>query len=435
MLASWVVGRTRRVFYGWWIVASGMISAGLTAGTFFQGFQFFFEPMRQQFGWSRTAISGAYSLSRVESGFLGPIGGWLVQKYGPRAIMVAGVLIFGAGFILMSQTRSIVMFYIAFLILSIGSSLASWNPVGVAINNWFRRKRSRAIGMMMFGMGLGGLIVAPLVALSIGAFGWQATAMGCGVVAVIVLLPLSRVLRSDPEPHGYLPDGDPPLEPSQQGARAASPDREYDFTVKEALRSRAFWLLSLGHSVALLALAALSLHLVPFLESELGFSKASAAQVVIVMTAAMMVGQPVGGYLGDRFPKQYLSAIAMLGHGLGIFLVATAGAMPQVLAGVLIHGVCWGVRGPILTAMRGDFFGRRNFAVINGFTQMVMMVGQTIGPILAGFMADHYSYELGFQIIAAITASGFLLFLFLKSPQPDMKRKLQQETRGGSPAA
>jgi len=435
-MAAWVAGRTRRVFYGWWIVASGMVSAGLTAGTFFHGFQFFFEPMRQQFGWSRTVISGAYSLSRVESGFLGPLGGWLVQKHGPQKIMVVGVLVFGGGFILMSQTRSVAMFYIAFLVLSIGSSLASWNPVGVAINNWFRKKRSRAVGLMMFGMGLGGLIVAPLVALSIGAFGWEATAIGCGVVSVIILLPLVRVVRLEPEPHGYLPDGDAPPEPgaSTSDGKTSSLDREYDFTVKEALRTRAFWLLSLGHSLALLALSALSLHLVPYLESELDFSQASAAQVVIVMTAAMMAGQPIGGYLGDRFPKQHLSAIAMLGHGLGILLLATASGMPQVLAGVLVHGVCWGIRGPILTAMRGDFFGRRNFAVINGFTQVVMMVGQTIGPILAGFMADHYSYGLGFKIIAAITASGFFLFLFLKSPQPDKKRQLE-EAQGKAPAA
>ena len=140
MSISWLKNRINRVFFGWWIVAAGIANIAITGGLFVNGFQFYFEPIRKQFGWSRTLLSGAYSLARVEGGFLGPGGGYLVEKIGPRSVVAIGFCIFGIGFIMLSQTSSPTAFYAAFLVLSIGSGLASWTPVGATINNWFKKK-------------------------------------------------------------------------------------------------------------------------------------------------------------------------------------------------------------------------------------------------------------------------------------------------------
>ncbi len=426
MLAfRWAKNKINRVFFGWWIVAAGIGNIAITGGLFVSGFQFYFEPIRNQFGWSRTLLSGAYSLGRVEGGFLGPIGGYLVEKIGPSAVVAAGFSIFALGFVLLSQTATAPMFYISFLVLSIGSGLASWTPVGATINNWFRKKRARALGFMMLGMGIGGVMISPVMALLINRLGWSSTAIWCAIFAISVGLPLSRTFRYNPEPYGYLPDGeknDEGLKHESHSETVLSPDHyqhavlNEDFGVVEALRTPSFWLLSLGHSVSLLAVSSLSLHLVPFLETDMAMSKTGAAQVLMVLTGSMMFAQPVGGFLSDRYRKQYVAAVCMILHSVALLLLATANNLAQIFFAAALHGMTWGVRGPTLGAMRGDFFGRKHFAVISGFNQLVTMGGQTIGPLLTGFMADRYGYPMGFKIIAIITGMGFFLFLLLKKP-------------------
>ena len=424
MLIHWAIARVRGVFYGWWVVLGGMASTAISSGLFMHGFQFYFEPMRQQFGWSRTILSGAYSLSRVESGFLGPLGGYLVQRYGSRIVMAIGFFILAGGLVLLSQTKAIATFYVAFLILSVGSGLAAWTPVVPAITNWFRRKRSRAMGMTMMGMGLGGVVVAPIVGLLINTFDWETTALACGIFSTVIAVPLARVMRYSPEPYGYLPDGVKPETEESESSNPSSktPPRpsmgpEVDFTVKEALKTPAFWLISIGHSVSLLVISTLGLHLVPFLVTDLSFSSVEAAQAVMAVSLFTMAAQPVGGFLGDRLPKHYVVAGTLIGHAAALFLLATATGFSQVIIASALQGMSWGVRGPVITAMRSDYFGRKHFPMIQGFSHLVLMGGQIVGPLLAGYMADNYSYSAGFKIIALLTAFGVFLFFFVRKPQ------------------
>ena len=419
---------TGRVFYGWWIVLAGSVSMALGGGLFFNGFGFFFEPIRQHFGWSVTLLSGAFALTRVESGFLGPLEGYLIQRFGPRAVMTVAFVVFGLGFLLLSRVSSPLTFYLAFIVLATGAGSAGFSAVMACINNWFRRKRASAIGFAMLGMGLGGVVFPPTLAFGFDNYSWKTVSLACGVFVLVVGMVISRVVRYDPEPYGYLPDGvsSGPNEIPETGTSQTSAQRErrrelpaeYDFGVLEALKTRAFWLMSIGHAMALLVISTVSLHQVPFLETQLGFSKASTAVVVMVLMGTSMLGQLAGGYLGDRFPKNYMVAVTILGHSGGLFLLATADGYPQVMVSAVVQGLAWGMRSPVLTSMRGDYFGRRSFAVIMGFSQAVTMVGMIIGPILSGYFADNYSYELGFKVIAASTAPGVLMFVWLKSPQP-----------------
>ena len=421
MLAGWAYSRVRGMFYGWWVVIGGMVSIAVSSGMFMHGFGFYFEPMRRQFGWSRTLISGAYTLSRVESGVLGPLGGWLVQRFESRIVMAGGFVILSLGLVLLSLTKNVPMFYASFLILSIGSGLAAWTPVVPALTNWFRRRRAMAVGLTMMGMGFGGIVVAPVVAFFIDNFSWDKTALGCGIIALIIGIPLSRVMRYSPEQYGLLPDGDKPEDAtkgSDKPKRTSAAEQEFDFTVKEALRSPAFWLMSIGHSVSLLTISSLSLHMVPYLETELGFSTERAAMAYASVSAFLMAAQPVGGFLGDRLPKRYIAAGTMLGHASALLILALAGGFWLVILAAAIQGMSWGIRGPVITAMRGEYFGRKNFPMIQGYSHLVLMGGQIVGPMLLGYMADNYSYSLGLKIIAAMTAAGMIMFLLMRNPQP-----------------
>ena len=399
----------------------------LASGLFFSGFGFFFEPIRQHFGWSVTLLSGAFALTRLSGGFFGPLEGYLIQRFGPRAVMTVAFVLFGLGFLLLSRVSSPLTFYLAFMVLATGSGSAGFSAVMAGINNWFRRKRASAIGFAMLGMGLGGVVFPPILAFGFDNYSWKSVSLACGVFVIVVGVIISTVVRYNPEPYGYLPDGvsfgpneDPETESSQTSAQREGRRElpvEYDFGVLEALKTRAFWLMSIGHSMSLLVISTVSLHQVPFLETQLGFSKASTAVVVMVLMGTSMFGQIAGGIFGDRLPKNYVVAVTILGHSVGLYLLATADGYAQVMASAVVQGLAWGVRGPVLTSMRGDYFGRRSFAVIMGFSHAVIMVGMIIGPLLSGYFADHYSYELGFKVIAACTAPGALVFVWLKNPQ------------------
>ena len=171
MIVGWFLAQPRKLFYGWWIVGAGLVSMMLSSGLFFNGFGFYFEPIRSQFGWSRTAISGAISLSRLESGLLGPFEGYLIQRFEPRKVMFVGFIVFAVGFVILSQVSHIATFYAAVLIMALGSGLAGFAAVVAAINNWFRRNKGKAFGISMLGLGLGGVIFSPLLAWLIYEYG------------------------------------------------------------------------------------------------------------------------------------------------------------------------------------------------------------------------------------------------------------------------
>jgi sugar phosphate permease len=320
----------------------------------------------------------------------------------------------------MSQINSLVTFYLAFFAMALGSSLGGFLPLTVAVVNWFRRKRATALATMQTGFAVGGLIV-PIVVFCLETFGWRATAFGSGVLILVVALPLSAIIRHRPEDYGLEVDGGPG--PALTQSSNGHPEEEpIDFLPREAIRTRAFWLISLGHGSALLVVSAVMVHLVSHLNENLGYSLQTAALVVTLMTFMQITGQLLGGYLGDRFNKRFITASCMFAHMTGLLLVAYANALPMVIAFAVLHGLAWGIRGPLMQAMRADYFGRASFGTIMGFSSMIVMFGNVSGPLVAGILADRTgSYEAGFTVLACLAGAGSLFFLFATKPKPPVR--------------
>ena len=417
--------RANGIFYGWWIVASGFLVQLLNGSLLFHSFTAYFVFLQADFGWSRTALSGAFSLTRAESGLLGPIEGYLIDRFGPRAVMRVGILLFGIGFILLSQIDSLLGYYAAFAVLSLGSALAGFLPASAAVANWFARRRATAMGIMMTGMGFGGLLV-PVVTLSLDNFGWRATAFASGVLILVIGLPAVQLMRHHPEQYGYLPDGEPVPDEHQGNVPAAPPE---GLTARQALRTSSFWFLSLGHSVALLVVGAAMVHQMPHMVEGVGLSVQLAGLIVALLMAMVIIGQLTGGYIGDRINKRVGIAACMLVHAVALVIFALATNVVGAIVFALLHGLAWGVRGPLLNAIRADYFGRTAFATIMGFSSAVIMTGMLIGPLFAGAMADWLgSYRVAFIVLAAITALGSILFLFARPPQlPEPEPPLQPD--------
>ena len=398
----------------------------LSSGLFFNGFGFFFEPLRHYFGWSRTVLSGAYSVSRAESMVVGPILGYLIQTLGPRKVMTVAFLLFGAGFVFLSYSNSIVWFYVSFLILSTGAEAPTFLAIMASINNWFKVKRSRAIGFAMLGLGLGGVVFPPILAFGLDNFDWRSVSLACGVFVAIFGTLISMFVRYNPERYGYFPDGiEPKLDhESDSDAYKISGSKEIkanvpadlEFGTMEALKTQAFWVISIGHAQALLVVSSTGLHQVPYFEHGLEFSRASAAQIVMVLTAVNMLGQMLGGFLADRFSKNAVAAGTIVGHSVAMLVLAAANSYVWVLVYAVIQGLSWGVRSPVLTSMRGEYFGRKSFPAILGTSQGVAMSGMVVGPLLVGYMADSFSYSAGFIAVAILTIPGAVLFLMIRKP-------------------
>ena len=420
--------RSSRIFYGWWIVSGGFSLQMIVGSLMIHSFTAYFPILQTQFGWSRSLLSGAFALSRAESGILGPLQGWLIDRFGPRIMVRVGMMLFGAGFIMFSLTDSVLDYYLTFALMALGSSVAGFLTVATTVVNWFERRRGVAMGIAMSGFGIGGLLV-PAVAWSLTTFGWRETAFFSGVLIMIVGFPIAQIMRQRPEQYGYLPDGaTAPVAGSEesQGRSAATGGDEVDgFTAREAMSTPAFWLLGLGHSMALLTVGAVSLHLIPHIMESVGVTITAAAGAVSVMTVFNILGQLGGGFLGDRFSKRMLAALAMLMHSAALLILAYATTMLPVYAFAVLHGTAWGLRGPMMTTIRADYFGRASFATIMGFSSLLVMVGMTGGPLFAGFMADIFDgYRIPFIVIAAITGLGSLFFAMARPPKlPERLRR------------
>lgn len=404
-------------FYGWRMVIAGSALQFLQGGLMMQAFGAYVAVLTTERGWSKTALSGAAALQSVESALIGPALGWLVDRVGEHRLIQLGIVIFGLGLIAMGSVDTLAGFYGAVLLVALGSSLAGYFTINIALIHWFERQRARALSSAGLGLALGGLFV-PVVAASITAFGWRATAIGSGVLAIAIGWPLARVFRGRPDALGMRIDG----ASAQTAAATDDPapthtDVTPGLTARQALRTGAFWLLSAGHGIALFAVTSVNVHAITHIKEGLGYSVAQASLVITLMTGAQIGGVLLGMAVGDRYDKRWICAACMLGHGFGLLMLTYASGSAMLAAFALLHGMAWGLRGPLMQAIRADYFGRRSIGMIMGLSSVVIAVGQVGGPLVAGAFADLTGdYRLGYTLLAVLALGGSFAFLLARPP-------------------
>jgi OFA family oxalate/formate antiporter-like MFS transporter len=408
--------RRSRFFYGWWIAISAAIMHFFGGGTFYYGFTVFFNPIRESFGWNATVTSVAFTLQRLEGGIMGPIAGYMVDRFGPRRLMMAGWVVVGVGFILMSRISSLWGFYGTFVIIATGSSFASGMMSNVAIANWFNKKRSRALTTAFIGPGLCGLLVPVLASLN-NRFGWQHTLFLIGIGLWLTVLPLSLVMRHRPEPYGYLPDGaTTPAQPSD--ARVTGQRSINGLPAKLVLRTSSFWFLASGAFFQQIGTSAVMVHIVPYLES-VNVQTTIAALAVTGMTLCSLIGRIGFGMLGDFANKRFLIAASLGLQAVGLFVFSTISAdrLWLLILFLLTFGPGYGGPIPLRPALMADYFGTKNFGTIMGLSGVVSMAGGLVSPVLAGWIFDSTgSYQLAWTIFAFITLPAIPLMLLARPP-------------------
>ncbi|MCH2513536.1 MAG: MFS transporter [Dehalococcoidia bacterium] len=410
--------KARSGFYGWWMVAvSGFIMV-VTAVPVFQASAVWAVALESQFGWSRTQLGLALSFTRVEGSLTGPIAGYLVDRMGTRFMVFTGLLVLTVGFFLFSQVQNLWMFYLAYFVMSVGQGQAGWLTVMTLLNHWFVRHRGMAMGLAMVGMGIGTLILVPVIAWLIDPdadrLGWRRTLEILAVVSLVSAIVLPKVVRNKPEDVGQHPDGVPPVVAT---ALNADSEPELELTIGQALRTQAFWCISFGHGLGSMVVLAIMSHL-GLLLRDMGYGLQTTGWVIMVQTAVAIIFQFLGGWIGDRIPKNVALFIFTAIQGIGVVFLTLGPEMINFYAFAVLFGIGFGGRTPLTTAIRGDYFGRASFGKILGISTVPMNVLLLVAAPMAGFMRDELGdYDMAFLLLAGLNMAGAVLFLIARKPK------------------
>ncbi|MSQ41075.1 MAG: MFS transporter [Dehalococcoidia bacterium] len=417
--------RKVKIFYGWWIVLAGTAMFTLLGAISYYGTGVFFESIRSEFGWKAAALGGALSVARVEGGVLAPLMGYLIDHYGPRKLMLVGVLVGGAGYMLLSRTQNLIYFYIVFiLVVQGGLSAGMGNAPSTAIANWFRRKRSLAMGISNLGVSFGGLLARPLASVIL-QYGWRRAFLVAGGAIWVVGFPMAFIVRHKPEPYGYLPDGDSPdPTPSAKEASGAAPEEkraslepETEFSPRQALRTMAFWTLALMFSSRQLVTGSVALFLVPLLQ-ERGMSLLDAAGVLSLMALIGMPGRVGFAWLGDKMDKRWVIAFCFVFQAVGLILFTALGGTIGIVFFLTLYSPAYSGVLPLIPAIQADYFGRKWFATIRGMMSPITTVVAVASPLVMTSIKDITgSYEGAFAVMGVANVLALVFILITRRPK------------------
>jgi MFS family permease len=418
------------LFYGWRMVAASCGLRMLGAGLHSFGFTIFFLPLSQDLNLNRTSTSLAFSLARAEGAIEGPVVGHLLDRYGPRPIMLAAVVLMGFGYLLFSQVHSYTTFLIVYLgVISLAHAGGFMHGPMVLINTWFIRHRTRAITISSAAFGLGGVLVAPVLSAVVHAWGWRWGAAIGGMTFLLVGIPLCFTIRRSPESMRLLPDGDPVLSViTGTDGEAQAPKIETDVTVAQALRSFAFWGSVLAAGVRNPSYHAISVHFIPLMVWK-GLSQHEAAWLLSAFAFLGMSATLILGWFADKSNKPRFNACIPFGAGAAMLIPIFSSSVWLLC----LFTICFAsveATYPVGWALVGDLFGRKHYAKIRGYMTMFYTWGGVAGPVVAGAIYDRWqTYE---PLLWALIAVFFVAGVFFASLSNSWQRATADSLNRGS---
>jgi len=429
--------KTGKIFFGWWTVLATAVVSAWSQGTWGYGFGAYFKPLQSEFGWTRAQISAAYSLNKMEGGLEGPWGGIFTDRYGPRAVAIFGNIIAGLGLCLMYLMNSLWQYILIWgLVVSMGFNLGTIDPLEKALTDWFVKKRGKALGLGRVGLALGGTFGPPLMTWLLISYGWRMAFLIAGVLTWAICIPFSWafVRPHRPEYYGLLPDGDrrggvgeeqgrfeSVIEVGQEYAKGVG---EVEFTLRQAMSTRAFWILVLYNALYSFFWASIGIHQIPYL-TDIGMDPMAASGVLGFMVLMSAPGRVVGGYICDRISIDKLRYVLIGGYSfqaLGMLILINAKTLGLVYVFTVLTGFGGGVGWTSRALTRARYFGRKAFATIYGTIVMIALPATIASPIYVGWVYDLTSNYKGAFIQSLILLIVVVAsFLFMPPPKPPEK--------------
>ncbi len=400
----------RRLYYGWIIVAVTCYVGVVQTGQFNPTIGIFIKPVTEEFGWSRSVFVGAHSIGTVLGGVTGFLLGPAVDRWGPKWIVSIGLAIVGAALFGQAFIQEIWQFYLCMIVGRMALQGAVNIASNVTVSKWFVRERGRAVALASLGTRAGNG-TSPLAAQGlIAVYDWRVALAVLGVITWSALLPAFIWLRRQPEDIGLRPDGDPPgapvrhterswsdrsAAPADQAATAAKPrqrarpprEAEVDFTLRQALRTRALYLLILSLALSAVVASGVSLNLVAYLQDE-GMSRGAAVGVVTTWSVLASIGSLVSGFIGERLPVRGALIGIYLGMAVTVLILVSVGPAPLAFLYGALDGFLFGSMATLQQMIFPEYFGRASLGAIRGVATMFQMIAIAIGPIAAASVFD-----------------------------------------------
>ena len=385
------------------VAATSFMSLFAIVGLALYGLPFFYDFMVRDFGWSRAQVTSGNALSKLVVGPLfGFAAGWFVDRFGPRRLMIVGILMAGTALIGLGSIHSLAGFYFFYLFNAIGYVFGGPLPNQVLLSRWFSAARGRAMGFAYLGIGLGGALVAPVAVRLVSAFGWQGALKALGIAIVVIALPLALFVKESPESVGSSP---------KPAARAAG---DASIPVRDMLRRPAFYLLMIGSMCSIAAVGGATQHLKLYLSLDHGYTQGAAAAVASLYLGASLVGRLLMGWLADRWPKKRVMLLIYLLVAAAIPILLYASTPKAVTAFAIIFGIGLGGEYMVIPLMAAELFGTRVLGRAMGIVLAADGVAEALAPVLVGRLHDlSGSYVTGFSVLIGFAITGAIAIALL----------------------
>lgn len=396
---------TMKIYRGWWVVAAAFMAAAINIGSSQYAFGLFIEPLEDTFGWSRTQISAALSFSAIGS-ITAPVVGRVLDRYGARPVMVVSLSLIAVSYVLRPLMTELWHWYALSVLQYLAFSGAAMLPAGRLVGMWFRRTRGRVMGITMMGNNFGGLFLPPVAGLIIATSSWRVAYLAIATIALLTVT-FSLVVVSETVPAEDSGRGKRPVR-SQPGAGLRRIELT-GVTLRDAMRTRSFYILMGAFLVGTLPFAMLLPQMIPHLTNE-GFSVTAASLALSVLAAFGMGGKLAFGLLAERISALRAMMLSFSGLGAVSLIMGTTGSSLIMWPSVPLFGLFMGAFGTLSVLLVQDNFGLRYYGSISGAMNVVTAISFAVGPLVVGISFDATeSYRVAFAIVAAAMALGVIL--------------------------
>ena len=388
------------------VTANGFLSLFSIVGIMFYGLPFFFDFWVKDFEWSRATVTSGNLFGKIIIGPLfGFVAGWFIDRFGPKKLMIFGILICGLAVIGLSRMTTLFEFYLLYMLMALGYMCGGPLPNQVLTSRWFSTTRGKAMGIAYLGIGVGGMLVPQIAKWLNMQMDWRSSLIFLGALMIIIALPMALVVKENPE--GF-----------SKKTQAEEPKMHF----RNILKNREFYLLAIGSMCSIGAVAGISQNLKLFFSLDLEYSQGEAANIISLVLASSIAGRLLMGWLADRYAKKYVMILIYSLVTISILLLYFASVPGVIYLFALIFGIGLGGDYMIIPLMAAELFGIQVMGRVMGLIISIDGLGEAFGPILAGGLRDiSGSYAMGFTALIALSVIGTLAVAWLPKTSEDKK--------------
>jgi len=379
------------------VAATGFLSLFSIVGIMFYGLPFFYDFWVKDFGWSRATVTSGNAFAKVSVGLLGFFAGWLIDRFGPRRLMLSGILMGGIALIGLSMTTSLWQFYLFYVFNALGYMCAGPLPNQVLTSRWFNKTRGKAMGFAYLGIGVGGMLVPQIAKWLNVQFGWHQALMLLGILMVIVSFPMAWIVKENPE-----------IQTNE------ILKKESTVPINKIVKGWPFYLLLIGSMCSIGAVAGTSQNLKLFFSFDLKYSQSQSANIISLVLLSSIIGRVLMGWLADKFPKKYVMILIYLLVAASIPLLYFASSPGIIYLFAFIFGMGLGGDYMIIPLMAAELFGVRIMGRVMGLILTADGIAEAFSPMFVGWLRDKSgSYASGFAALIILAVIGIIAVAML----------------------